>query len=221
MRGYFVPSCQTAFQELHQSLLNYHCQLDLITDDDSEDVQFVLYEWDQNSTISSFLDFRKRFLKQPIIVIARNLEEEPLIQLYQHGLDGYLLHPVSARELISRIKSILRRASGSWIFHLDYLRIIWIDDAKNELLCCQRKVRLPAKVFQLFQYLYQRTGKLVTRRELTEEIWKQDLSPNSSTLNVHICYLRRILREHCSPLQVTIVTRRGDGFILNIENDLR
>lgn len=220
MRGYFVPSCQTAFQELHQSLQVYHCQLELMSEGDLEEVQFVLYEWDQNSTMYSFLEIRKRFLKQPILVIAKSLEEDQLIQLYQNGLDGYLLHPVSVRELLSRIKTILRRANGSWIFHLDDLRTIWIDQARNELLCCQRRVRLPAKVFQLFQYLYQRSGKLVTRRELTKEIWKQDLSPNSSTLNVHIYYLRRTLREHCSPLQVTILTRRGDGFILYIENNV-
>jgi two-component system, OmpR family, response regulator RegX3 len=150
----------------------------------------------------------------PIIMLtARDAEVDRVVGL-ELGADDYVTKPFSTRELVARIKAVLRRAplvdtSG------DELPVeasgVRLDRARHEVRVDGEPVELPPKEFELLAYLLEHAGRVLTRGQLIDEIWGSDYVGDTKTLDVHIRRLRsRIEQDPKDPTRIQTV--RGVGY---------
>ena len=154
--------------------------------------------------------------KAPVLFLtARGDEVDKVIGL-ELGADDYLTKPFSLRELMSRIKALLRRAYGEFadavgervIRHGDLV----IDLERRRVSRGNRRIALTATEFDLLRHLASRPGRVYTRGELLELIRDYDaLDQDEKTINVHVSHLREKLEDDQSD-PVFILTVRGVGY---------
>jgi len=151
----------------------------------------------------------------PILMLtARDTEVDRVVGL-EIGADDYLTKPFSTRELIARIRAILRRAPIGMSATTEEQPVeacgVRVDRGRHEVTVDGREVELPPKEFELLAVLVEHAGRVLTRNQLIDEVWGSDYVGDTKTLDVHIRRLRgRIERAPQSP--VLILTVRGVGY---------
>jgi two-component system alkaline phosphatase synthesis response regulator PhoP len=147
----------------------------------------------------------------PIIMLTARSDDVDKIVGLELGADDYLTKPFNPRELVARVKAILRRydrsISPSKVIHLGQLTI---DAASREVTLSDRSLRLRTKEFDLLHALAQHRGQVLTRDQLLDLVWGYDFYGETRTVDVHIAHLRRKLRGS----EVKIETVRGVGYKL-------
>ncbi len=150
----------------------------------------------------------------PIIMLtARDAEVDRVVGL-ELGADDYVTKPFSTRELVARIKAVLRRAplvdNAGQAGPVEAAGVR-VDRSRHEVLVEGHAVELPPKEFELLAYLMEHAGRVLTRGQLIGEVWGQDYVGDTKTLDVHIRRLRT--RIEADPQQpVRIQTVRGVGY---------
>jgi DNA-binding response OmpR family regulator len=154
--------------------------------------------------------------KAPILVLtARDDEMDKVIGL-ELGADDYLAKPFGLRELMSRIKALLRRAYGDLadaaggrvIRHHDLL----IDLERRRVQRGHRRISLTATEFEILRHLASRPGRVYSRRELLELLRDYEaLDQDEKTINVHISHLREKIEDDPST-PLFVLTVRGAGY---------
>jgi two-component system copper resistance phosphate regulon response regulator CusR len=130
---------------------------------------------------------------------------------FDAGADDYLTKPFSFRELIARIRALLRRDAQ---LRPDVLEIadLMVDSASHRVSRANHDVQLTAKEYALLEYLARRKGQLVSRAEIAAHVWDDSFDPFSNTIEVYMNRLRKkIDGKHPTKL---LHTRRGEGYIL-------
>ncbi len=152
----------------------------------------------------------------PIIMLtARDTEVDRVVGL-EIGADDYLTKPFSTRELIARIRAILRRAPlAASSAALDEAPVeasgVRIDRSRHEVRVDGDRVELPPKEFELLAVLVEHAGRVLTRNQLIDEVWGSDYVGDTKTLDVHVRRLRgRIEADPTEPAR--ILTVRGIGY---------
>jgi len=153
----------------------------------------------------------------PIIMLtAKDAEIDKVVGL-ELGADDYVTKPYSSRELIARIKAVLRRGSnddsldGENGVHL--VGGIKLDIGKHQVTINGEKVSLPLKEFELLEFLMRNAGRVLTRSQIIDRVWGGDYYGDTKTLDVHIKRLRsKIEVDPANP--VLIQTIRGLGYKL-------
>lgn len=152
----------------------------------------------------------------PIIMLtARDAEVDRVVGL-EIGADDYLTKPFSTRELIARIRAILRRAPATAApFPADDLPVeasgVRVDRSRHEVTAGGRTVDLPPKEFELLAVLVEHAGRVMTRNQLIDDVWGSDYVGDTKTLDVHIRRLRGRIESDPQDPQV-IQTIRGIGY---------
>jgi two-component system response regulator RegX3 len=129
------------------------------------------------------------------------------------GADDYVTKPYSSRELLARIKAVLRRraedphASQSI---LEYHGIV-LDSDRHQLVVQGNPVSLPLKEFELLELLMLNAGRVLTRGQIIDRVWGSDYFGDTKTLDVHIKRLRSKIEDNPSE-PTMIVTVRGLGY---------
>ena len=146
-----------------------------------------------------------------IMVTARDSEIDKVVGL-ELGADDYVTKPYSARELIARIKAVLRRGAESeadaGVLEAGPVRM---DVERHVVTVSGREVALPLKEFDLLEYLLRNTGRVLTRGQLIDRIWGADYVGDTKTLDVHVKRLRsKIEKDPSDPRH--LVTVRGLGY---------
>lgn len=159
---------------------------------------------------------RAQGVKAPVLMLtARDDEVDKVIGL-ELGADDYLTKPFSLRELMSRIKALLRRAygdladaSGGRVLRQ---RDLIIDLERRRVQRGQRRINLTATEFDILRHLAARPGRVYSRQELLELVRDYDaLDQDEKTINVHISHLREKLGD--DPERPSfILTIRGAGY---------
>ena len=150
----------------------------------------------------------------PIIMLtAREAEVDRVVGL-ELGADDYVTKPFSTRELVARIKAILRRAPLTETLE-DEVPVeaagVRVDRIRHEVQVDGASVELPPKEFDLLAYLVEHAGRVLTRGQLIDEIWGSDYVGDTKTLDVHIRRLRtRIEQDPHDPRRIQTV--RGVGY---------
>jgi two-component system response regulator RegX3 len=160
--------------------------------------------------------------KVPIIMVtARNAEIDAVVGL-EVGADDYVTKPYRFRELVARMRSVLRRAAAldeagesrrESSIDTAPIRIgdVHIDADRHEVEIRGTKVDLPLKEFDLLVALASNAGRVLTRDQLIDEVWGLDYVGDTKTLDVHIKRLRN--KVEVDPARPTsIVTIRGLGY---------
>jgi two-component system, OmpR family, response regulator RegX3 len=150
----------------------------------------------------------------PIIMLtAREAEVDRVVGL-ELGADDYVTKPFSTRELLARIKAILRRAPMTESLDEEVpveASGVRVDRVRHEVQVDGASVDLPPKEFDLLAFLVEHAGRVLTRGQLIDEVWGSDYVGDTKTLDVHIRRLRtRIERDPHAPERIQTV--RGVGY---------
>jgi two-component system, OmpR family, alkaline phosphatase synthesis response regulator PhoP len=154
--------------------------------------------------------------KSPVLMLTARDEELDKVIGLELGADDYLTKPFGLRELMSRIKALLRRAygdladaaGGRLIRHRDLV----IDLERRRVQRGDRRLGLTATEFEILRHLASRPGRVFSRRELLELVRDYEaLDQDEKTINVHVSHLREKLED--DPVDPTfILTIRGAGY---------
>ena len=152
----------------------------------------------------------------PIIMLtAKDSEVDKVVGL-ELGADDYVTKPYSSRELVARIKAVLRRGttesmdadSNSAIQIAGNIRM---DVERHQVTVNGTLINLPLKEFELLEFLMRNTGRVLTRGQLIDRVWGGDYYGDTKTLDVHIKRLRSKIEEDPANPQL-IQTIRGLGY---------
>ena len=160
----------------------------------------------------------------PVIMLTAKDDENDKISGLEMGADDYITKPFSVKELISRVKAVLRRAKNSELLHggndgLNFAKEITIGNIAVNPLRYEAKIdneviELRPREFELLYYLCENAGNIVSRDNLFSKVWGYSFAGNSKTLDVHIQRIReRIEVNPKSPKR--LITIRGVGYKLN------
>ena len=145
--------------------------------------------------------------KTPIIILTAKASESDKISGLELGADDYMTKPFSVKELLARIRAVLRRTSeeSSEPYDDGSLSIDFDDMRVN---CCGNDVKLTRKEFALLTVLAKNKNRVATRQKLLDDVWGQDYYGDTRTLDVHI----RRLRQKLGSCTGTIETVVGIGY---------
>ncbi len=157
----------------------------------------------------------------PVIMVSARSEEIDAVVALEVGADDYITKPYRLRELIARMRTVLRRsgvtsASETAVAVDGLMRVggIELDQDRHEVRRGGESIEMPLKEFQLLSLLMANAGFVMTRQDLINRVWGYDYYGDTKTLDVHIKRLRSKVEE--DPTQPgLIVTIRGLGYKMN------
>lgn len=151
----------------------------------------------------------------PVIMLTAKNEEIDAVLGLEMGADDYIGKPFRARELVSRVKAVMRRAEANGEDAIDGQRLlsegIRLDAETHQVFKEGEELFLPLKEFELLEKLMKHPGRVFTRDELLESIWGYDYAGETRTVDVHIRQLRKKIEADDSNPQ-KILTVRGIGY---------
>lgn len=150
----------------------------------------------------------------PVIMITAKGEEVDKILGLELGADDYITKPFSIRELIARVKALIRRTGTSMPDHTYKFSNISIDFNKHEILKDDTKIDLTLKEFELLEILIKNKGRVMTRDFLLDKIWGYEYIGETRTVDVHIRHLRQKVEDDDKNPKY-IETVRGIGYRFN------
>lgn len=149
----------------------------------------------------------------PVVVATARDDESDVISVLDAGADDYVIKPYSADHLAARIRAVLRRSGDSLEDDTITIAELRLDLNAHEATLDGRRLDLTARAFDLLAYLASRPGKLISKRELLAEVWRQPYGGADKTVDVHVSWLRKELGETAAEPKF-IHTRRGVGIRL-------
>ena len=150
----------------------------------------------------------------PVIMLTARGEEADRIVGLELGADDYVTKPFSPRELVARVRTVLRRGAAANGMPEERFRFgdIEIDAAAHEVRKRGSTLKLTAREFDLISYLLAFPGRVHTRDSLLENVWGREFTGDRKTVDVHIRWLRE---KFAARAPFEIVTVRGIGYRLD------
>ncbi len=141
----------------------------------------------------------------PVIFITARDTEDDAVEGLDRGADDYISKPFSIREVISRVKAVLRRTSARPVSGAG----IFIDDEKKVVTVDGAAVALTRIEYEIFKLLFTNKGKVFPREEILSKVWPDDVIVTDRTVDVNITRLRKKIGEYGE----RIVSRHGFGYL--------
>ena len=141
--------------------------------------------------------------KTPIIMLTAKAAETDKIAGLELGADDYIVKPFSVKEVVARVRAVLRRVEKETIERYEDSRLS-IDFADMRVVCGAADVKLTRKEFALLTYLIKSAGRVATRQNLLDNVWGYSYFGDTRTLDVHIRRLRQKLGD-CGNCIETVV----------------
>jgi len=157
----------------------------------------------------------------PIIVVSAKGEEVDMVLMLEIGADDYVQKPYRLRELVARIRAVLRRRERSTqvVESEEKIEIgpVKLDIEARRCFVKGEEIQLRRKEFALLQELLENPGRVLTRETLIDRIWGSDYVGDTKTLDVHIKRLRNLIEDDPkAPLHISTV--RGVGYRYEVVN---
>lgn len=155
----------------------------------------------------------------PIIMLTAKGEENNRVEGFEVGADDYIVKPFSPREVVLRVKAILRRSSETTFIEADatakdviaYDHLV-IDNDAHRVLANNAKVNLTPKEYELLLFLAKSPDKVFDREELLKEVWHYDFYGDLRTVDTHVKRLREKLNKVSPEASEMIHTVWGIGY---------
>ncbi len=162
-------------------------------------------------------NLREAKIKTPIIMLTAKSEIEDKLNGLENGADDYITKPFSTRELMARIKIILKRINN--IEEIDVFKFGDLElDVKNaKVKCRENEIQISGKEFELLEQLLVNKNQISTRENLAQRIWGYESEAEYNNVEVYVTFLRRKLNLLQSKVRIKAV--RGIGYKLEEEND--
>jgi DNA-binding response OmpR family regulator len=152
----------------------------------------------------------------PVLMLTARDAVEDRIAGLDHGADDYLTKPFEFRELLARLRALLRRSADLRPAKLEIADLV-VDTGSQSAKRAGQSIALTQKEFALLEFLARNAGRVVGRAEIAEHVWDETFDPFSNLIEVYINRLRRKVDANRAPL---LHTRRGAGYMLGpLESD--
>src|SRR5258707_8444251 len=159
---------------------------------------------------------RKSGQRMPILMLTARDAVEDRITGLDHGADDYLTKPFEFRELLARLRALLRR-SGELRPGKIVVADLVLDTTAQSVSRAGRSVMLTAKEYALLEYLARNAGRVVGRAEIAEHVWDETFDPFSNLIEVYVNAVRRKFDANSS--KPCLHTRRGAGYLFDPLSD--
>jgi two-component system response regulator RegX3 len=149
----------------------------------------------------------------PIIMLTAKDSEVDIVVGLELGADDYVTKPYSTRELLARIRAVLRRHTEEAPFDDGILEAgtVRMDVDRHTVSVAGVETPMPLKEFELLELLLRNAGRVLTRGQLIDRVWGSDYFGDTKTLDVHIKRIRSRIEQNPSEPQM-LVTVRGLGY---------
>ena len=204
MEGYFVDTANSAEEALKLDLTQYQL---LLLD--------VMMGEISGFRMASMLKKNKDTAEIPIIFITAKDTENDTITGFNLGADDYISKPFSLREVIMRVKAVLRRTAGVQMKEQDQLQYkgLVIHISKKKVTIDNEEISLTKKEFEILLLLLQNQGRVFSREDILTKVWNDESYVLDRTIDVNITRLRKKIGEYGKQ----IVTRLVYGYCFECE----
>ncbi|MCK2157820.1 MULTISPECIES: response regulator transcription factor [Exiguobacterium] len=155
----------------------------------------------------------------PIVMLTAKGEETNRVHGFEMGADDYIVKPFSPREVVLRVKAILRRASATKFLHTDaktkdviVFPHLTIDNDAHRVTVESQEVNLTPKEYELLYFLAKQTDKVFSREQLLKEVWNYEFFGDLRTVDTHVKRLREKLNRLSPSAAQMITTVWGVGY---------
>jgi two-component system OmpR family response regulator len=143
----------------------------------------------------------------PVLMLTARDQVDDRIRGLDAGADDYLVKPFAFRELLARLRALMRRGGPERPALLEVGELV-VDPARHRVARAGRPIELTPREFALIEFLARSSDRVVSRTELIEHVWDRNFSGSSNVVDVYVGYLRRKLGDG------VIRTVRGVGYTL-------
>ncbi len=147
----------------------------------------------------------------PILMLTAMGTTDDIVNGLDFGADDYLTKPFKFKELMARIRAVVRRKNDLFVQSAFSLADLHVDFKSKEVSRGGQKIHLTAREFYLLEYFIQHKGQLVTRSEIAERVWENAFDSGSNIVDVYVNYLRNKIDRDFSPKLIHTVY--GMGYI--------
>ncbi|MFJ7852696.1 response regulator [Peribacillus frigoritolerans] len=162
----------------------------------------------------------------PIIMLTAKGEEVNRVQGFEVGTDDYIVKPFSPREVVLRVKALLRRSSSTGYMQTEttakdviVFSHLTIDNDAHRVLADNQEVSLTPKEYELLYFLAKSPDKVFDREQLLKEVWHYEFFGDLRTVDTHVKRLREKLNRISENAAKMIVTVWGVGYKFEVIND--
>lgn len=164
----------------------------------------------------SGIDFARRLKKEeltrelPVIMLTARAEEEDTIQGLESGADDYITKPFSPRELVARIRAVLRRGGPTAENEILSANGLSLDLASHRVSAGETLLEMGPTEYRLLEFFMSHPERVYSRSQLLDRVWGSNVYVEERTVDVHIRRLRKALEPHGH--DALIQTVRGTGY---------
>jgi DNA-binding response OmpR family regulator len=155
---------------------------------------------------------RKSGQRMPILMLTARDAVEDRIEGLDHGADDYLTKPFEFRELLARLRALLRRPTTLQPARLVVADLV-VDTAEQTVSRDGRTIPMTAKEYALVEFLARNANRVVGRAEIAEHVWDEEFDPFSNLIEVYVNRVRR--KIDAGAVKPLLHTRRGAGYVLS------
>ena len=156
-------------------------------------------------------DLRRKNIKTPILMLTAKSELDDKVMGLDCGADDYLTKPFMTKELLARLRALVRRSINTPDGALSF-GDIRLEVDTSALICKEASVRLSEKEFRLLEYLIANQGRILTREQLAVKIWGYENDAEYNNVEVYLSFARKKLSFVKSKTEIKAV--RGVGYEL-------
>ncbi len=155
-------------------------------------------------------DLRQDEIRTPVLMLTARSGTEDIVGGLDKGADDYLTKPFAFSELLARIRSLMRRGSVKTVLKFTDLTL---DTVAHKAFRSGTPIDLTAREYALIEYFMRNRGKLITRQELSKEIWGYNFDPGTNVVDVYVNHLRKKIDSN---FEVKLLqTERSKGYYLS------
>lgn len=200
MEGYYVDAAYDGVSGLDNALSGIY---DIIL------LDVMLPEMDGIQVLS---EIRRNKVTTPVLMLTAKSQIEDKVTGLDNGADDYLTKPFNTKELLARIRALLRRKEKVLIDDDLKFSDIVLNKETHEIFCSDQKVKLTKKEFDIMELLILNKGKAVSKESLTVKIWGYDTDIEYNSIEVYVSFLRKKLSAINSVIKISTV--RGVGYTI-------
>lgn len=198
--------------------------VDLAYDGDSASQKLLENEYDlvvldlslpRKSGFDVLKELRKRSAHPPVLILSGLNAVEDKVKGLKLGADDYLAKPFDMKELIARIEALLRRVASTGEALKLTVADLEMDLVARKVFRAGKEIELSPKEFALLEYMMRNKSKVVSRRQIAEDVWGHTFDAGTNFVDVYINYLRNSIDKEFD--KKLIQTVYGQGFVLKDE----
>jgi len=147
-----------------------------------------------------------------VIMLTAKTTEDNVIQGLDVGADDYITKPFAPRELIARVRALLRRSAGGQANERMQVSKLLLDGESRRVMVDEDPIEMGPTEFKLLQFFMSHPERAYTRSQLLDQVWGANVYVEERTIDVHIRRLRKALQTPAGDYSPLIQTVRGTGY---------